>query len=140
VTDKASDAILLQPFIEVLQPYIIAVLSTLVSALVGLAVAKFTQWTNIQINASQVAALKSAAATEAGAMVAAASDNLKGRSISVGSPMIASAADRIAAKLPDTVAAVGLTPGALETIVAGEIGKLQSAQGPAELMPVAVAK
>jgi hypothetical protein len=120
------NAVPLQPIIEILQPYIIAILSTLVTALVGLAVAKFQQWTNIQISASQVASIKSAAASEAGAMVAAADDNLKGKAISVGSPDVAAAVRRIEAKLPDAVKAVAPTPGALATIVAGEIGKLQA--------------
>ena len=41
------------------------------------------------------------------------------------SPMVAAAATRIAASLPDAMAAAGLTPDAVARLVAGEIGKLQ---------------
>ncbi len=72
------------------------------------------------------ARVASAAANEAGALVAAASDNLATRSIPVGSPMVADAARRIQSALPGVMNATGLTTTDVAAMVAGEIGKLQA--------------
>lgn len=122
------NAISLRPIIEQLEPYIITGLGAVITALVGWAVAFLKQKTGIEIQASQVASLKDAMKTEAGSMVAAASDNLSGKTFTVGSPVVAQAVKRVEARIPDLVKATGATPEALGAILTGEIGKLQVAQ------------
>lgn len=128
MTDATS--IPLEPIFTVLQPYIISVLGVIVTSLIGMAAAKWNQVSNIKISDSNVARLQNAAKNQAGALVAAAEDNLKMRSISVDSPSVVTAARAIEAHLPEIVKAVAPAPGALETMIAGEIGRLQAAQAP----------
>lgn len=134
-----SDVISAAPFVTDLKPYVDVLIEAVVGAVITLAAAKLNQWTNIKISVLQVARLKSAAATEAGVMVAGAEDNLAKQSVTVNSPLVAAAAGRIAAALPDTMGAVGATPDALKKFVVGEIGKLQS-QTPASVPVVTVNK
>jgi hypothetical protein len=122
------NAISLQPLIVQLEPYIITGLGAIITALVGWAVAFLKQKTGIDIQASQVASIKDAMKTEAGSMVAAADDNLAGKTFHVGSPVVAAAVSRVEARIPDLIKATGATPEALGAILTGEIGKLQVAQ------------
>ena len=75
--------------------------------------------------------LKSAAATQAGKMVAAEEDNLATKVITVNSPKVADAANEIAKALPEAAKIAGVTPeqinATLSTLIVGEIGKLQAA-------------
>jgi hypothetical protein len=118
------------PFVADLKPYVDVLVPPIVTALIGLAAAKFSKWTGVQLQAGAVASLKSAAATQAGALVAQAEDNLAGRRFSTGSPEVAVIAARVAAALPATAALAGATPEALRAIALGEIGKLQAMQTP----------
>lgn len=120
----------LQPLIVQLEPYIIAGLGTIITALVGLAVAFIKQKTGVDIQASQVASLKDAMKTEAASMVAAASDNLAGKTFNVGSPVVAAAVTRVEARIPDLIKATGASPEVLATIMTGELGKLQATMPP----------
>jgi hypothetical protein len=125
----ASTTVSLAPYVDIIKPYVDVVVQSAVTAIVGLIALKINQYFNIQISKTQLDKLKSAAATEAGALVAGAEDNLKSTSVNVGSQMVADAANRVAQRLPDAAKAVGATPEALQAIVAGEIGKLQAANG-----------
>lgn len=135
VTDQVQ-VIPAQPWVMFLKPYIDIVVQSAVVALAGLAFAKFQKITGIQMSASQVASLKSAAATEAGVLVANAADNLSKQSITVSDPRVAAAANRIAAALPDAAGAVGASPAILQKFVVGELGKLQASATPTVVMPV----
>lgn len=117
------------PFVADLKPYVDIIVPPIVTVLIGWAALKFQQWTGVKINQAQIEKLKSAAATEAGVLVAQAEDNLAKQKITTSSPSVVAAADRIAKSMPDAAAAVGATPEALQKFVAGEIGKLQ-AQAP----------
>jgi hypothetical protein len=127
------------PFIADFKPYIDVLIEAVVGAVITLGAAKLNQWTNIKISDAQIAKLKGAAATEAGVLVANAEDNLSNRSVTVNSPIVVAAAQRIAAALPDTMTAAGATPEALQKFVAGEVGKLQAQTAPSAA-PVAIVK
>lgn len=120
----------LKPWVEFVQPYLTAAATVLVPILIAALAQRLSLWLGVSMNATQVDRLKSAAATEAGAIIAQASDNLSAHVIHTSDPRIVAAATAIVNKLPDTAAAVGATPDALARMVQGEIGKLQAAQPP----------
>ena len=122
------------PAVAALAPIVQAVVATVVSGAVTIGVALFTRWTGVTVQASYAETLRKAAATEAGALIAEAANNLSSTSIPVTSPLVGAAAARIAEDLPQAMQAVGMTPEALARLVAGEIGKLQ-AQTPALASP-----
>lgn len=125
------------PFVDFLAPYINVIVEAVVGAALTWLSVKVNQWFNVKINAAQLDKLKSAAATEAGKLVARAEDNLRNRSIDVSSPMVVAAAARIEAGLPGAAKAVGATPEHLQSFVAGELGKLQARQVSVPTVPPA---
>jgi len=130
-----STLIFAAPVVTALAPIGQALVATVVSGAVTFAVAMFTRWTGVTVQAAYADALRKAAETEAGVLVADAADNLSSRSIPVTSPAVAAAAARIAAALPEAMEAVGMTPEALSRVVAGEIGKLQAQAAPLPVSP-----
>jgi hypothetical protein len=123
---EASIVVPAGPLVTALAPLLQAVGATVVSGAVTLAVAMFTRWTGVTVQTAYADALRKAAQTEAGVLIAEASDNLASKSIPVTSPAVVAAAERIGAALPEAIEAVGMTPDALARLVAGEIGKLQA--------------
>jgi hypothetical protein len=121
-----SPAVAVGPLIAAVAPIAQAVVATVVSGAVTLGVALFTRLTGVTVQAAYSEALRKAAQTEAGVLVAEATDNLSSRSIPVNSPAVAAAAARVAAALPEAIEALGITPETLSRLVAGEIGKLQA--------------
>jgi hypothetical protein len=107
-----------------------AAITDIVQVVVGLGVAAavyyFQKWTGIQIQQTYVDKLKGAAATEAGALVAQAEDNLKSKVVTATSPEVSVAAANIAARNPDVVKASGVSQNTLKQFVVGEVGKLQA--------------
>ncbi len=135
---EASIVLPAGPLVSALAPFLQAVVATVVSGAVTVAVAMFTRWTGVTVRTAYADALRKAAQTEAGALIAEAADNLSSRSIPVTSPAVVAAAERIAAALPTAMEALGMTPEALSRLVAGEIGKLQ-AQATATPVPPSLA-
>lgn len=107
-------------------PYIVAVLVAIVIGLIGFAAKAFTKYTGIQIKQSAIDNLDAMAKAEAGALVAAASDNLATKTINVGSPIVAQVVNKIVMAAPGLMKDAGLTPDAVGTMVAGHIGALQA--------------
>ena len=114
------------PLVMELKPYIDVLVNAAVLAAVGFIAGLVQKYTGVQISQSALDKLRAAAATQAGLLVAGAEDNLAKTTISVGHPLVAQAANQIIAMLPDAVKAVGATPEALQTLIVGEIGKLQA--------------
>jgi len=125
MTDTAA-AIGWGEIVRDLEPIFVPIVSAAVTALIAVAVNAFARWTAVKIDAAFEAKLQNAAANEAGALVAAASDNLATASIKVGDARVADAANRIIAELPQIAQALGLSPVDIQKFVVGEIGKLQA--------------
>jgi nitrogen fixation protein FixH len=138
MTDSAP-AIAAAPIVDALRPIISAVVTTIVGVAVTFAVALLTRWTGVTLQSTYVDSIRQAAQTEAGVLIAEAADNLSSRSIPVASPAIVAAAARITATMPEAMKAVGMTPDALQRLVAGEIGKLQ-AQATAVSVPPPISR
>jgi hypothetical protein len=125
MTDTAA-AIGWGEIVRDLEPIFVPIVSAAVTALIAVAVNAFAKWTGVKIDTAFEAKVQNAAATEAAALVAAASDNLATASIKIGDRNMADAANRIIAELPEIAQALGLSAGDIEKIVIGEIGKLQA--------------
>jgi hypothetical protein len=125
MNDTAS-VIAAGPIVETLRPILSAFVTAMVGVAVTFGVTLLKKWTGVTLQSTYVDSLRQAAQTEAGVLVAEATDNLSSRSITVTSPVIAAAAARIAAAMPEAVKAVGKTPEDLGRLVAGEVGKLQA--------------
>jgi hypothetical protein len=125
MTDPTT-AVSAAPLVAFVQPYISAVVTALIGAAVTYGGYLFHKLTGATLDVAADAAIRKWAASEAGALVAEAADNLSSRSIPVGSAMVAAAVTRLEAVLPDEVKQLGFTPDHLATIIAGEIGKLQA--------------
>lgn len=119
------------PFVADIKPYIDVLVEAVVGAVVTLAAAKLNQWTNIKISGALFDKLQSAAKTQAGVMVAGAEDNLANTTVTVSNPVVAAAANKIAADFPHAAEAIGFTPDNLKHLIVGEIGKLQAQTPPA---------
>jgi hypothetical protein len=115
------------PFVAVLQPYLTAIATALVGGAITLGAAAVRKWTGYQIDATNLAAIKAAAETEAGKAVAAADSSFATAKIDVGSTVVQEAADAIARRMPAVIQAAAVSPEEIERLVAGEIGKLQAA-------------
>jgi hypothetical protein len=125
MTDPVS-TIAAGPIVVALRPVISAAVTAMVGVAITFGIALLKKWTGVTLQSAYVDALRQAAQTEAGILVAEAADNLSSRSISVTSPAVAAAAARIAAAMPEAVRSLGKTPEDLGRLVAGEIGKLQA--------------
>ncbi|HZZ63819.1 MAG TPA: hypothetical protein VFE63_22090 [Roseiarcus sp.] len=125
MTDTAT-AVAAAPFVAALQPYLTAAATAFVGGAVTLAAGAIRKWTGLRVSQANVDAIRAAAQDEAGKAVAAAADNLATAKIDVGSPIVSAAADAIAARLPDVLKSSGVSPGDLDHIIAGEIGRLQA--------------
>lgn len=117
----------LAPWVDALSPFIDAVLPVIVGSAVTYGVALLHRWFGLQVSASNLEAIRRAAATEAGILVARSETNLAGESIHIGDERVATAARAVAVAVPEAIKATGLTPATVSRIVAGEIGKIQAA-------------
>lgn len=127
-----SASIAVSSIIADIAPYIVSLVTV-----VGIpwAVAELRAHTKIQLSQAQLAKLDTIAKAEAGALIAASQTNLAGVSIPVGSKMIEEAADRVLDAAPKILGDLGLSPGAVATMVAGHVG---FAQASAPTLPVPI--
>jgi hypothetical protein len=135
----SENTVAVAPFVAALQPYLTAAATAIVGGAITLAATTFRRWTGVQIDATNLAAVRAAAEDEAGKAVAAAEDNLATRNIDVSSQVVAEAARAIANRLPDELKASGVKPGDLNHMIAGAIGQLQ-AQMTVATQPAALRK
>jgi hypothetical protein len=125
-----STAVAIGPLVQALEPLVQTAVATAVGAVAIIALTTWNRWLGKKTTEDQKDAIRKAAATEAGVMVAEASDNLAGRSISVSNPAVAAAAAHVIAAAPLAVNATGVTSADVSRLVAGEIGKLQALASP----------
>lgn len=114
------------PIVTVVAPYLVQLAMVLIPIAVAWLANEFRRRTGVQVQQAALDKIDATAEAEAGALIAAAANNLATDQIKVGSPIVASIALRMAAALPKELAAAGLTSDAVATMVAGKIGKLQA--------------
>lgn len=132
-----ADTIAAAPAVDFLSPFVNAVVGVVVPVVIAWGIVELRKLTGITLSAANADLLQNAAATEAGALVAGAEDNLAGSVITVSSPKIAQAAMNIEKSLPGVAKALGVTPDGVAKLVVGEVGKLQAAQSPPAAAPAA---
>ena len=130
-----SASIAVSSLVADLEPYALA----LVPIAIGWLAREVSKYTQIRFTQTQLAKLDTITKAEAGALIAASKTNLAGVAIPVGSQMIAEAADRVLDAAPKILGDVGMSPGAVATMVAGHLGSMQ-ANAPAPALPVAAVK
>ena len=132
MTDPAT-AVAAAPIVAWLQPYILALVAAAIPAL-GTVVFAGLKGVGIAVASAYQTQIEAACSNEAGKLVAAALDNLAGKSITVSSPGVAAAANAIVKAsspvLSKAVAATGLTPELAASIIVGQIGRLQAQMSP----------
>ena len=122
----ATTTISLAPFVEVLQPYITAAVTTIVGAAVVYVASLFQKWTGIKVSQNDQTNLQSWISTQAGLAIAKSETNLSGVSIDAHTKIVADAADFVVSKIPDLLKATGKTPDDVAHLIASEIGRLQA--------------
>jgi hypothetical protein len=114
------------PIVAVVAPYLVQLAIVLIPIAVAWLANEFRRGAGVQVRQAALDKIDAWAESEAGALVAAAADNLATDKIPVGSPIVADIATRMMLALPDELKAAGLTPDVVATMVAGKIGKLQA--------------
>ena len=114
------------PFVAALEPIVVQVSAVIVAAGISWAAARFARATHVTVQQAALDKLTKAAQAEAGALIAAAGDNLATEKIAVGSPTVAEIANRIVRGMPEALVVAGVTPTHVATMVAGKIGELQA--------------
>ncbi len=114
------------PLVTALQPYLLAVVSALASALIGLVCAYVSKRLGIDVDQSNRDAIHAAAMTAAGGVLAKLNGDLATRKIDVGDPLVATGIAYVENQVPAALARFGLTPDAVEKIILGKIGQLQA--------------
>lgn len=114
------------PLVVFIKPYIDLIVQSAVGLAFLYAAAMVQKITGVKVSQTALEKIKSAAATQAGILVAQAEDNLATKVITTDHPSVVNAAQWIMKNLPDAAKEVGATPEALQAIIVGEVGKLQA--------------
>ena len=122
-----SDAIVAE-LVRELEPVLIPIAVSAVGAAVSIAFSAVSRWSGgkIAADAAFEAKVRDAAATEAGALVAAAADNLATHQVTIGNPMLEQSVANVVAAIPELQAMSGWSNDKIAGLVVGEIGKLQA--------------
>lgn len=115
-----------QSVFDLFAPYFQILALAFATAVLTWAANAFTKRTGIQISQSAIDQISALAKSEAGALVAKASDNLTTKSFTIGDPVIVNIANKLIANFPDLMKKAGLAPADIQTLVLGHIGSLQA--------------
>jgi hypothetical protein len=108
-------------------PYVATLIGVVVSALGAYIAAQIKRYTGLAVDQAVLAKVERYIEDKAAQEVAAAADNLAHAQISVKSPIVAGLVTKIAAAIPEDLAAAGLTPEAVAHKLAAAFGRLQAA-------------
>src|SRR6185437_5411255 len=108
------------------QPYIVALIGVVVSAVGAVITAEIKKYTGVVISQAQIAKVETYIDDKAAQAVASAEDNLASRQINVRSPIVAEIVTKIIAAIPDELAAAGLTPDLVAHKLTAPFGRLQA--------------
>lgn len=125
-------AIIIQPWVELLQPYLLAIATAAVPVLAAWLAPLLKKYLHVSLTAGQLAQLDSYATTQAGAIIASGAAGISSETIHVNDPRIAAAANALPTEAKVIAAALGVSP---DAVVHGALGKLQSAAPAAAAAP-----
>jgi hypothetical protein len=122
-----SDAIVAE-LVRELSPILIPIAVSAVGAAVSIGFSAVSHWSGgkIAADAALEAKVRDAAATEAGVLVAAATDNLATKQVTIRDPMLKQSVANVVAAIPELQAISGWSDAKISSLVVGEIGKLQA--------------
>lgn len=126
----SASSVALAPFVVAIAPIVAPLVASSAGAAALWLCATLARWAGAKraqtLDSGARAALAAAAEREALVLVAAASDNLAHRSISAGSPGVASAVSLIGAELPQAMKRLAITPEGVERLVLAALGRAQA--------------
>jgi hypothetical protein len=120
----ASTAVSAAPFVDILQPYITAVVTTVAGAVVTLAAAAARKYLKISIDQGLVDIARDEAQKQAGLLIAKSATSLATQSIDAHSPEVARATNWAATEIPKVLSDAKITPDDFAHMIAAEVGKL----------------
>ena len=123
----SDTAIASAPIVSALSPLVNAAASGLVIGLGGLLFAGLARWTGIAFTPDYQAQLETAADGEVQALIAGEESNLATGKFNVGSPLVATAANALAANAPAIIEKLGLNSAQVSAEVVKAIGRAQKA-------------
>lgn len=131
------------PLIAVIQPYLTAIATALVTAIFSVILAQVNSLLKrmglsqgLQIDAQHRDALRVACASAAARIFAKLDGGAATMKFDVGSPFVAAEAQAIITKVPDAISYFGLSPDGVAQKVVAEFGKLQAtAQSATPVVP-----
>jgi hypothetical protein len=106
----AQGEVAVEGIYNVVQPYLLAVVSVVATAIVGWLAELLRRKFNLDIEASHREALQTALANGAGLLIAKAGAALAGRTLDVKSAALAEAVNYVLQAAPDAVRYFGITP------------------------------
>lgn len=118
-----------------LQPYIIAAIGAVVTALGAVIAYQIRRYTGIVVDQSVIDKVDKYIADKAAQAVAAASDNLSKKEINVYSPIVADLTSKIIAGIPYELDKLGFGPNEVAHKLTSEFGRLQASMTATPIPP-----
>lgn len=109
----AQTTVAVESIYDILQPYLLAVVSVLATAIVGWLAELLRRKFNLDIDAAHREALQTALVNGAGLLLAKVGGAVAGRNIDLKSPALAEAVNYVLQAVPDAVRHFGITPEAI---------------------------
>lgn len=134
-----SDPVSFAPLVQYAAPIVVAIAAGLIAKMIAPAAAEFTKLTKIQIKQSAIDDISARAQTAVGGAIAAAADNLAGRQITIGNPIVASIVKDVVNDAPEMLDHAGFDATDVAKIVLGHIGTAQASMTTVPAAPAAKA-
>lgn len=123
----AQTEVAVEGIYSVLQPYLLAVVSVVATAIVGWLAELLRRKFNLDIDASHRDALQTALTNGAGLLLGKIGGAASGRKLDLKSVVLAEAVNYVLQAVPDAIRHFGITPESLAEKILAKLSQLQSA-------------
>jgi len=123
----AQTEVAIEGIYNVLQPYLLAVVSVIATAIVGWLAELLRRKFNLDIDASHRDALQTAPTNGAGLLLGKIGGAASGRKLDLKSVVLAEAVNYVLQAVPDAIRHFGITPESLAEKILAKLPQLQSA-------------
>lgn len=123
----AQTEVAIEGIYNVLQPYLLAVVSVIATAIVGWLAELLRRKFNLDIDASHRDALQTALTNGAGLLLGKIGGAASGRKLDLKSVVLAEAVNYVLQAVPDAIRHFGITPESLAEKILAKLPQLQSA-------------
>ncbi len=122
----AQGEVAIQGLYEVLQPYLLALVSVLATAIVGWLAELLRRKFSLDIDAAHRDALQTALTNAAGLLIGKAGSSLRGRTLDLKSVALAEAVNYVLRAVPDAIRYFGITPEAVAEKLQAKLPQVSS--------------